>query len=121
MADNKLNFTKRTLDTLALPANGKRVYFYDTKISGLGIAITASGTKTFIVYRKVNGRPERITLGRYPMLSIEQARSKAAEVNLLITKGDNPNDKRRALRAEITLEQLFAEYLERYAKLHKDS
>ncbi len=119
MADNKLNFTKRQLDTLPLPESGKRIYFYDTKIAGLGISITASGTKTFIVYRKVNGKPERIMLGRYPTLSIEQARSKAAEVNLLITKGDNPNDKRRALRNEITLEQLFNEYIERYAKFHK--
>lgn len=121
MADNKLNFTKRELDSLPLPEKGKRVYFYDIKIPGLGISITASGSKTFIVYRKVNGRPERVTLGRYPTISIEQARSKAAEVNLLISKGDNPNDKRRALRAEITLGELFAEYLERYAKLHKDS
>jgi hypothetical protein len=90
MVNNKLHFTKRQLDTLPLPENSKRIYFYDTKVPDLGISITASGAKTFIVYRKVNRRPERITLGRYPTFSIEQARSKAAEVNLLINKGDNP-------------------------------
>jgi integrase len=121
MANNKLNFTKALLDKLPAPAVGKRNYYYDIKTHGLGIAITSNGTKSFIVYRWVNGKPERVTLGRYPDLSIEQARRKAAEVNASIAKGENPNDKRRADRAELTLEALFEEYLDHYAKLHKKS
>ncbi len=58
-------------------------------------------------------------MGRYPDISIEQARRKASEINAVIAKGENPNDKRRIERAEITLGALFTEYLERYAKLHK--
>lgn len=120
MADNnKINFTKAALDALHLPASGKRSYYYDTKARGLGIAITSNGTKSFIVYRWVNGKPERVTLGRYPDLSIEQARRMATEVNATIAKGQNPNDKRRADRAEITFGELFSEYLERHAKVHK--
>jgi integrase len=72
-----------------------------------------------VVYRKINGKPERITLGRYPDLSIEQARHKAMEINVAIAQGRNPNDKRRLEQAEITLGNLFHEYMERYAKLHK--
>ncbi|HVV69575.1 MAG TPA: tyrosine-type recombinase/integrase [Gammaproteobacteria bacterium] len=118
---NKINFTKAVLDSLALPAIGKRSYYYDTKMRGLGISITSTGTKSFIIYRWVNSKPERVTLGRYPDLSIEQARRKAIEINAAIAKGENPNDKRRADRAEISLEALFVEYLDRYAKLHKSS
>lgn len=121
MANNKLNFTKASLNALPVPPAGKRTYYYDTHTRGLGIGITSTGAKSFIVYRWVSGKPERVTLGRYPDLSIEQARGKAAEVNSIIAKGDNPNDKRRAERAEITLSGLFAEYLERYAKLHKEA
>jgi integrase len=117
--DKKINFTKAALDALQHPSTAKRTYYYDIKTRGLGISITSTGAKSFIVYRWVNGKPERITLGRYPDLSIEQARRKAAEVNATIAKGENPNDKRRADRAEMTLGQLKNEYIERYAKLHK--
>lgn len=77
--------------------------------------------KSFVVFRWIKTKPERITLGRYPNLSIEQARNKAAEVNSMFALGQNPNDRRRAERAEVTLRSLFEEYLERYAKLHKRS
>lgn len=117
--DNKINFTKAALDALPLPANGKRSYYYDTKLRGLGVAVTGGGTKSLIVYRWVSGKPERVTLGRYPDLSLEQARRMAAEVNATIAKGENPNDKRRADRAEITFGGMFVEYLERHAKIHK--
>lgn len=120
MADNnKINFTKAALDALPSPASGKRSYYYDTKARGLGISITGNGTKSFIVYRWVSGKPERITLGRYPDLSIEQARGKALEVNASIAKGENPNDKRRSDRAEATLDYIFSEYMERHAKVYK--
>ncbi len=119
--DNKFNFTKASLDSLPTPATGKRAYYYDTKLRGLGLSITDRGSKSFIVYRWVSGKPERITLGRYPDLTIEQARRKATEVNATIAQGENPNDKRRAERGEMTLKEFFDEFLERHSKLHKTS
>ena len=61
----KVNFTKKSIEDFSLPAKGWQ-YHYDTKVRGLGIDISSTGTRTFIVYRKVQGRPERLTLGRYP-------------------------------------------------------
>ena len=104
--DNKFNFTKRSLETLTIPVDGKRSYYYDEKVRGLGVAVTDKGTITFIVYRKVDGRPERITLGRYPDLSIENARGLASETNAQISQGKNPNQEKSKLRAEITLQEL---------------
>lgn len=118
-ANNKINFTKAVLNDLPLPAKSKRAYYYDTKTRGLGMSVTSTGSKSFIVYRWVNGKPERVLLGRYPDLSIEQARGKAAEINARIAQGENPNDGRRSKCAELTLEDLFNEYMERHAKLHK--
>ncbi|QBQ53395.1 tyrosine-type recombinase/integrase [Nitrosococcus wardiae] len=113
---NKISFTKRKLETLPLPPLGKRTTYFDVKAPGLAVRITATGTKTFVVYRKVNGRPERIALGRFPAVTVEQARKMAAEVNAVIAKGGNPNDKRRTQRAEITLGDLYQEYLEHHIK-----
>ena len=58
MTKNKINFTKRTIEALTPPEKGKRTYYYDSKTRGLGIAITDKGTKTFIVYRKIDGKPK---------------------------------------------------------------
>ena len=121
MKTNKLNFTKKILETLSLPLKGKRTFYYDTKVRGLRVSLTDKGSITFIVYRKVNGKPERITLGRYPDLSIESARAKAFEINSQIAQGKNPNQEKSKLRAELTFKELFELYLERYAKPHKKS
>ncbi|MCP4701229.1 MAG: site-specific integrase [Gammaproteobacteria bacterium] len=118
---NKINFTKAALNKLPVPPKGKRAYYYDAKTRGLGIAVTSAGTQTFILYRKINGKPERITLGHYPDISIEEARGLAYEALAAIARGENPNDRRRLARAEWTLKYLFAEYLERYAKTYKRS
>ena len=117
--DNKFNFTKKFIESLPKPEIGKRTYYYDTKVRGLGIGITDKGTQTFIVYRKIDGRPERIILGRYPDLSIENARVGAAKINSKIAQGENPNREKNALRAESTLRELFDRYLEQHAKPHK--
>lgn len=120
-SDNKLNFTKRTLESLPCPSTGKRAYYYDSKVRGLGVSLTSSGTITFIVYRKISGRPERITLGRYPDLSIENARGLASEKNSQIAQGKNPNREKNKLKDELTLKELFHSYCDRHAKLHKKS
>lgn len=117
----RLNFTRKGLDALTSPRGTQRSYHYDTQVRGLALGVSASGRKTFILYRKVLGRPERITLGLYPDLSIEQARGKASAMNAAIARGEDPGQERRSIRAEMTLENLFTLYLERHAKVYKRS
>lgn len=115
---SKFNFTKAAIDNLPVPDKGW-AYHYDLKVQGLGIGIGSTGKKSFILYRKIHGRPERITLGRYPDLTIEQARGKASEINTDIARGLNPGEVKRGRQAELTFAELFAEYLERHAKPNK--
>jgi integrase len=115
----KFNFTKKAIEVLTAPVNGQRAYFYDTKVRGLAVAVSPAGKKSFILYRKVAGRPERITIGPCCDLSIEQARGKAEEMNAAIADGKNPAEKKRAVRDEMTLSELFQRYLDDYAKVHK--
>lgn len=119
MPENRFNFTKKRLAALPAPPKGKRAYYRDDSTRGLVLCINPSGTKTFQVYRKVKGRPERITLGKFPDLTIEQARGKASEINSEIANGQNPNEERRKKRLEKTVEGLFNYYLENHAKVHK--
>lgn len=116
---NKINFTKTTIDALLRPEHGKRADYQDTKTLGLQIRVTSSGVKTFSVLRRINGILERITLGRYPDLAIEQARRKAAEINSAVAGGSNPADIVRASKQEMTLDDLFNEYMVRTAAFNK--
>jgi integrase len=118
VAKNEINFSKARIDSLPLSAQGERATYHDTKTRGLQLRVTSSGIKTFSVFRWVGSRPERITLGRYPDLSVDQARRKAAEANAAIARGENPAEGKRAVRAEPTLGYVFDEYLEGHAKLH---
>lgn len=120
--NNKLNFTKAAIDALPLPEDGKRATYHDTNPKGIGLQlrITSSGVKTFCVFRRVrNGSPERVTLGRFPVMTIEQARLKAAEILLQIASGSNPAEIERQRKAEQTFHSLFTEYLERHSKPRK--
>lgn len=117
---NKINFTKKALEDFPTPPKGKRIYYYDTKIRGLALSVTDKGSKTFVVYRKINGKPERFTLGKFPDLSIENARNMAEGVNSQIAQGKNPNDS-KGVGQNITIDELFEQYIERYAKSHKKS
>jgi integrase len=115
----RINFIIEAIKGLRPPATGVN-YYYDANKSappGFGLWVTAGGAKTFMLYRKVHGRPERIKVGRFSDLSIEQAR-KLAEIYIgEIATGGNPNDKKRTARGELTLGALFAEYIERHAKV----
>lgn len=114
----KFNFTKAAIEGLQIPDKGW-AYHYDLKVQGLGIGIGKTGKKTFILYRKINGAPERLTLGRYPDLTVEQARGKASEINAAIANGSNPADAKRGRVAELSFGELFSQYIERHAKQHK--
>jgi integrase len=118
--ENKINFTKAAIETLPTPGTGKRDTYHDSKTLGLQLRITSTGIITFSVYRRtMRGSPERITLGRFPQMTIQQARNKAAEINVAISKGANPAGAERGRKAELTFADLFHLYLERHAKISK--
>lgn len=114
------NFTKASLDSLPSPVPGLRVVFHDAKAKGLQLRVTSTGVKTFSVRRRIKGGDvERVTLGRYPEMSIEQARRQAAEINAAVEGGANPAEVKRAHKGELTFRDLFQQYIERHAKVRK--
>lgn len=121
MASYRLNFTKAALLKAAPAAKGKRDYHYDTKERSLVLAVTDKGSKSFYLYKRIDGRPERVLLGRFPDISVENARTLAAKAKGKIAHGANPQNENRAIRTEIKFGELFSEYMERYSKIHKRS
>ena len=120
-ATRRLNFTKKAIDGLPSPTAmglsvARHVYFRDSQVRGLCLRVSSTGGKVFVSYRKIAGRPERIVLGKYPDLTIQQARGMASKNNSVIATGGNPADSKRDIRDEMTLKELFAQFGEYYGQ-----
>jgi len=83
----KVALTKARVNALPVPAAG-RAYTYDTRTPGMCVCTTATGTRTFYLYRWHSGRPERKCIGRFPDLSVEQARAEVRRLTGLMVQPD---------------------------------
>ena len=117
--EKHINFTKKSIDALLLPPKDKRYYFYDTKVQGLELMVTHQGSKSFKVYRKVGTTPVRVSLGKYPQMTVEEARRSAQTVIAEMISGKNPNQEKKKVRKEITFGEMFSTFMERYSKIEK--
>lgn len=116
MARQELPFTKTELEKIRPAPQGKRVLFYDTRVPHLAIRVSDKGVKTFIVYKWVENRPVRRTIGKFPETTVEQARNAALEINVALRHGTDPLDARRLQREELSLGELYMLYFEQYLK-----
>ena len=116
----RINFTRARLEKFA-PETSKVVSVYDESEPGLCIRVTPGNAKTFYLYRKLDGRPERVKLGRFPDITIEQARDAARVYKGKYAQGINIAVERRKTRSGMTVGETFDRYLTDYAKLRKRS
>jgi len=121
LPNKRFNFTAKTISNLVFSDAecSNTTSYYDTKVRGLGVYVTRNGVQTYFVYRRVNGKPQRITIGRTDEITLERAREKAASVHTQIAEGINPLEKRQALRQEVTLGELWELFWERHSKPYR--
>ncbi|HFI9183420.1 integrase family protein [Escherichia coli] len=105
-------FSKVKIAELPTPEHGQ-VEYGDTEVNGLRVRVGSSGVKSFCISRKRNGKFIRATLGRFPDLSVDNARAKAMELlGEVATTGINPNiAKRTNNKAMITLSEAIDAYV----------
>src|SRR5438477_11605516 len=102
--------TDRFLAALRVDDGRKDRLVFDTACPGLGVRVTAKGTRTFIAQwtDPATKRKVREPLGVWGNLTIEQARE-AVRVRLgQVAKGINPRGERLRLRAEAERERAEA-------------
>src|SRR5438132_1382688 len=132
MSENEFVFTGARLRSVPLPRKG-RFYFADADVRGMGLRVSASGGKSFVVYRKFKGKPVRVTLGEFdpelpetrdllagaepldllgnhPALNIKMARKLAIAVMAEMHTGINPAEAVYSRRRSMTLGELFSRY-----------
>jgi len=108
-----MKLTKRAIDALR-PDSSRDLYFWDDDVPGFGLRIKPSGIRTFMAqYRNAHGRSRRLTLGRYGVLTPEQARRDAKLALADVARGGDPVELRAAERGAMSMAELCDEYLER--------
>jgi integrase len=110
--------TKRTIDATH-PKPDRDVFVWDDELPGFGLRVKPpharrpGGSKAFVLqYRNRNGRSRRITIGRYGVLTAEQARDLARDALAEVAKGGDPAERRAADRDALTVAELVRRYLD---------
>lgn len=123
---NRINFTKKRLDEI--PSGEKRIEINDDQVRGLSVRRSGTDRLSFYVRRKCKGQSLRVFIGRYPEVSIEQARKKANEIlyNIANETLMTPADKKALQIASTsadapktpTVYELFDLYINNHAAVH---
>ena len=89
----------------------REAIFWDRDLPGFGVRVYPSGTKTFVVQSRGEGRSRRFTIGRHGAITADEARERAARIIARIKSWDDPAPPDRA---RVTV----AEFAERYLAEH---
>jgi integrase len=79
----------------------KQVDFFDDQVSGLALRVSPTAKSWTVHYTRPDGKRARLTIGRYPLLSLASARTKAQEAKAAIAEGRGPAVRANTLRAVV--------------------
>ncbi len=87
-----MHLTDLSFRRLRVPDNG-RVTYSDDAVPGFGVRVSANGVKSFVLL--VGRSRKRITIGRYPTITLAEARGRARELiaQRVLGKEDTPTIK----------------------------
>lgn len=94
------------------PAKGQ-TDIWDRSIPGFGIRVSAAGSRTFQMVYRHNGKFRRMSLGRYPAVSLKDARNRANAAISKISAGIDPK-----AEASSPAGAVFANVLDQFVERH---
>jgi integrase len=116
----KRTLNDRILGALKPAGPGKHYDVMDTVVSGLGIRVSETRRRTFVLIARYPGskNPTRRALGEYGTLTLAEARAKARGWHELITKGIDPAavEERQRLAEQRRQENTFAAVAQDFIK-----
>ena len=86
---------------------------WDGALAHFGVRVQPSGVRSFIVQTRVRGRMRKLTLGRFPEMSLDEARKEAATVLARVWNGE------AVAPARATKAPLFRDFAARYRERRK--
>jgi integrase len=111
----------------AKPDPARRLELPDSLMSGLYLVVQPGGAKGWALRYRFDGKPRKLTLGRYPAFGLKDARDEAGRALRLLEHGTDPGEAKRAekVRAEAedpdrdTLAAVIGQFLRRHASRNR--
>jgi integrase len=103
------------------PTPEKQVEQFDAALAGFALRVTPKDTKSFVFFYRYGGKQRRATLGRWPVVTLAEARKRAEKILKLVNEGTDPrveekNKKARRISAQdYTYEIAVEEFIQKYA------
>src|SRR5215218_7168559 len=85
------NLTCKLVDNVALPIGRKSVEYFDHRMPGLVLRVSARGTKSWNAIYRHHGRARRLTIGPYPIITLDDARARARDALCSVSRGVDPS------------------------------
>jgi Arm DNA-binding domain len=109
-----MRITKASVAKLALPQGQTEAVFCDDQVPGFGLRVRAGGSRTWQFRYAIGHKQWRISIGRYPALPLEKARSIAADHHAAVRLGRDPAGEKEEGRASAseTFDSAAKQFLE---------
>jgi integrase len=114
-----VNLTARYVETVK--TGDGRLEIRDAKVKGLELRVRARGGKSWLLrYRRQSDGTKRVwTMGRFPEMTLEEARETAADARRAIAKGGDPATGKQVAREAPTFKQLAEQWQQDYAEANR--
>ena len=121
---DRVNLTAGVIERLTCPAGKQQAFMRDSEAPGLRVRVTAAGAKSFVYEAKLDRQTIRRTIGDVKLWSIEQARTEARRLAVVLDNGQDPREIERQQQAAkaaeraaetaqaVTVGEVWAVYLE---------
>jgi hypothetical protein len=110
----RMRFTDLAIKKLTPPPRPLQVDVFDELLPGLYLKLSYGGSKSFRVLYYRGNKPRTIRIGRYPIVTLEEARKKARDILKEVSEGRDP--KARRPKTGDTIDVVVDLFIERYAK-----
>ncbi len=103
--------TKAVVDAIPAPTTGQK-YYWDSELRGFGVRVMPTGLKVFMLqYRNADGVSKRLKIGRYGVLTPDQARTQAKGHLGDVARGKDPQEIREEAKKAPTIADICDWYL----------
>ncbi len=120
----KHNFTKTFIENLpANPQNAKsrEQEYSDQQVIGLRVLVSKNGRKFFHLRYRFRKRKRSISIGEFPAVSLQEARTRANEYKNQLSQGIDPVAEKNKQNTDITFAEFASQEYLPFAKVNKKS
>ncbi len=96
----RTSLTAGAIERLSCPTDKMQAFLRDSEAPGLRVRVTAAGAKSYVYEAKLNRQTIRRTIGDVKLWSIEQARTEARRLAVLLDQGTDPRELEQQQQAD---------------------